>query len=384
MKTILQRIGILLVLLFVSLKTFGFSVTYPFGDIYYAEDYSTCRIVSVSINKSVKEISIPEEVSYNNKTYTVTDIDRKAFKYCKLTTINIPKTVKYIRESAFEGCYYLTQINLPDDSNLKEINEYAFQYCESLTNFYIPDGVKTIDMGTFNGCESLESVRLSKNLQSIGFEAFCGCSNLKSVTIPGKVSNIYWIYKPDDDNLVSIFQECRNLRELIFPWGYNWLSVRGLFLSNHFGREIPLQIEHLSVDRELSWDEYTRECLNHIVKLTLGPNVKEFKAKLEDNEEIETIISHSLNPPKVKEFSNVAYMNTIVMVPEEALDAYKAHPVWGKFWNLQVSGVDDVKIESKKEVIGRYDMNGRSVSEDYKGLVIVRFSDGSCKKMLNR
>lgn len=75
-------------------------------------------------------------------------------------------------------------------------------------------------------------------------------------------------------------------------------------------------------------------------------------------------------------------MNLEVIVPEEALDAYKADPVWGKFWNLQ-AGVDGVKVDSKKEEIGRYDMNGRAVSEGYQGLVIVRFSDGTCKKMFN-
>lgn len=76
-------------------------------------------------------------------------------------------------------------------------------------------------------------------------------------------------------------------------------------------------------------------------------------------------------------------MDVSVFVPEEALEAYKADKIWGNFWNLQISGVEDVKFDSEREEIGRYDMNGRVVGEDYKGLVIVRFSDGSCKKMLN-
>ena len=80
--------------------------------------------------------------------------------------------------------------------------------------------------------------------------------------------------------------------------------------------------------------------------------------------------------------SNKQYMNIDVIVPAEAFDAYQADENWRKFWNLQ-AGVDGVKIGSQKEEIGRYDVNGRAVSEDYKGLVIVLFSDGTCKKMLN-
>lgn len=104
-------------------------------------------------------------------------------------------------------------------------------------------------------------------------------------------------------------------------------------------------------------------------------------------EDLATINCHSLIPPTTRSFTNKQYMEVSVFVPAEALEAYKADETWGKFWNLQIlasSGVENLKVDSNRKEIGRYDMNGRIVGEDYKGLVIVRFSDGSYRKMLNR
>ena len=60
------------------------------------------------------------------------------------------------------------------------------------------------------------------------------------------------------------------------------------------------------------------------------------------------------------------------------------------FWNIEgfdPSGIDDVTTNtlnpsSSCQEISRYDLNGQSVSEDYKGVVIVRFSDGTTKKII--
>ena len=47
-----------------------------------------------------------------------------------------------------------------------------------------------------------------------------------------------------------------------------------------------------------------------------------------------------------------------------------------------------VSIETIKaydeEAVGRYDLTGKAVSEDYCGIVIVRYSDGSTKKVIQK
>lgn len=80
-------------------------------------------------------------------------------------------------------------------------------------------------------------------------------------------------------------------------------------------------------------------------------------------------------------------MNLHIRVPYEALEAYQQADVWKNFWNLE--GFDpnegnNVKAEFvEKRIVGRYDLNGRRVSEDYNGISIIRYSDGSTKKILS-
>ena len=51
------------------------------------------------------DIVIPEAVVFNERTYRVTSIGKKAFAFCyPLTSITIPDSVKSIRRLAFDGC----------------------------------------------------------------------------------------------------------------------------------------------------------------------------------------------------------------------------------------------------------------------------------------
>lgn len=49
--------------------------------------------------------------------------------------------------------------------------------------------------------------------------------------------------------------------------------------------------------------------------------------------------------------------------------------------NAQVSGIDDIEFDDLRET-GRFTPDGLSVSAGYKGIVIVRYSDGSTRKLM--
>ena len=103
-------------------------------------------------------VVIPETVTYNGKTYSVTGIDFYAFSCCGgLTSVTIPSSVTSIGSSAFLACHNLTSIT-------------------------IPNSVTRIDEEAFCGCSSLTSVTIPKSVTSIGKDAFYGCSGLTSVT----------------------------------------------------------------------------------------------------------------------------------------------------------------------------------------------------------
>ena len=96
----------------------------------------------------------------------------------------------FIGDSAFQGCTYLTTLNLTGSvSTLIKIGQKAF-YTSGLTSITIPAGITILYDNVFGNCTSLTSVTLSANLISIFSYVFSGCTSLTSITIPSSVTLI--------------------------------------------------------------------------------------------------------------------------------------------------------------------------------------------------
>ena len=135
-------------------------------------------------------ITIPETVTYNGTTYSVTSIGDDAFYECHgLTSVTIPNSVTSIGKYAFWGCSGLTSVTI--GNSVTSIGNYAFASCSRLTGeLTIPNSVSSIGSYAFEDCTSLTSVTIGNSVTSIGDCAFSGCSGLTSVTIPNSVTSI--------------------------------------------------------------------------------------------------------------------------------------------------------------------------------------------------
>ena len=82
------------------------------------------------------QVIIPETVTYNDVTYTVTEIGAHAFEECsEMTTISIPNTVTEINEYAFWGCSSLQSVTCFAITTPLMNGSYFFS---KYNNLYVP------------------------------------------------------------------------------------------------------------------------------------------------------------------------------------------------------------------------------------------------------
>ena len=102
------------------------------------------------------DVSIPETITSDGKTYQVTSIGEGAFMMCPdLTSVTIPETVTKIGQMAFLGCTSLTSVSIPN--SVTEIGLWAFGGCSGLTSVTIGSGVVSME-NAFNNCTGITSV----------------------------------------------------------------------------------------------------------------------------------------------------------------------------------------------------------------------------------
>ena len=150
------------------------------------------------------------EISYT-EAEKVTKISANIFTGTSIVSFRELKYFKNIQEihsNAFNGCYSLTSIELPDGvtsmgdyvfyncTNLNSvviptcwIGNYMFANCMRLTNITIGNGVTLIGEGAFVGCEGLDEITIPDSVTSIGNYAFQNCSTI-SISIGNGVSEI--------------------------------------------------------------------------------------------------------------------------------------------------------------------------------------------------
>ena len=110
--------------------------TFEVDGIFYS--IKDANVVSVIANEEIEayyagNVVIPDSVTYEEDTYVVTSIANSAFENCyDLTSIAIPNTVESIGEQAFQGCTGLISVTI--GSGVTSIGSKAFNYCNALAS----------------------------------------------------------------------------------------------------------------------------------------------------------------------------------------------------------------------------------------------------------
>lgn len=107
-----------------------------------------------------------------------------------ITTINIPSSVREIKNNAFSGLQNLTTVNFVGDSQLDSIGKNVFADCVNLKNITLPATINEIPAGTFENCVELESMVIPSSVTKIGAQAFSGAEKFAFSSIPSGVTEI--------------------------------------------------------------------------------------------------------------------------------------------------------------------------------------------------
>lgn len=147
-------------------------------DIVYNKTMTT--VVACSAEKT-GTVELPEGV---------TKIEYEAFRYCKISSVRFPSTLRLIRDNAFADCENLKTIDF--GCGLTHVGSSASWYTFSesgLERVNFPKQVKSIGRGAFYGSQ-LKEVTLNEGLETIEEDSFMMCLGLESISIPKTVSTI--------------------------------------------------------------------------------------------------------------------------------------------------------------------------------------------------
>lgn len=321
---------------------------------YYSSDgsalfdkYKTKMFFAV---KSLREYAIPSSVS---------EIIQEAFYNCRhLKTLVLPLRLKSVNGHHFSNCDSLYSISVDeknpylcsDGSALynKDKSELVFVY-HTVRKMSIPSSVTKIGDYAFYNCTNLTSIELPSGVTEIGDYAFYNCTNLSSLTLPSGVKEIGF----------SAFQGCKSLTSVTIPSGVKYIS------SFTFRDCESLRFINLPSDLKYIGEEAFYGCTG-----------------------LTSIYAFMEKPCEIDEttFENETIINATLYVPKGSLLDYWDDNQWKKYMNIEEFDVTSIgslntNVNDVQEV-SRYSDNGQRLNTPAKGLNIVKYNNGTVKKIM--
>ena len=351
--------------------------------------FKGCSVLtSVTIPSSVTEIGWAAFEGCSGLTSliipsSVTSIDPSAFKGCSgLTSLTIPSCVTSIGRSAFSGCSGLTSLVIP--SSVTSIGETVFEGCSGLTSLTIPSSVTEIGESAFEGCSGLTSITIPSSVTEIGESAFKGCSGLTSLIIPSSVTSIG----------SYVFENCSGLTSITIPSSVTEIggaafkgcsSLINLYYKIDKKIETYLRYGHLYINVKCGIEYYLND--KKITSVAIPSTITKLgEYAFQNCRDLTSVYVSWQSPiPTGSAFYGVDISKCTLYVPQGTEQDYWLAPVWGDFGKIvefDATGIDKVTTSTDAKELSRYSVNGQRLSAPAKGLNIVKYSDGSVKKVV--
>ena len=286
----------------------------------------------------------------------------------EITSIKIPSNVTTLGDCVFQGCRGLTSLTLP--AGITKIGDYAFSDCRGLTSLTLPAGITEIGDDAFRRCSGLTSLTLPAGITSIGDYAFSDCRRLTSLTLPASITEIGSF----------VFEDCSGLTSLNLPAGITkigWNAFSGC--SGLTSLNLPAGITEIC-------DAAFSGC-SGLTSLTLPAGITSIgRAAFYGCSVLTSIYVYAEKVPKIYSDVFVGFdaKKCTLYVPMGTYDDYWLSVFGDYFENIvefDATGIDKTTTSNDVEEVARYSVKGQRLSAPTKGLNIVKYSDGSVKKV---
>lgn len=258
--------------------------------------------------------------------------------------------LKFIREMA--GCDYDGKetdgkLSILDLSDAKIVEGGSAYYSDRDDGFIYTSNDKLGDY-VFNGCSGLTSLTLPSSVTKIGCYALFNCIGLTSLTLPSSVTEIG----------EHAFLNCRGLTNFTIPSGVTKIGAGAFF------------------------------CCYGLISLTIPSSVTAIGSQAFNYcSGLTSIYAYMEKLPETGSnlFLGCDEKNCTVYVPKGTGGAYFRSAEFGYFYNIvefDATGIDKVATSTNAKEVSRYSANGQRLSAPAKGLNIVKYSDGSVKKVV--
>ena len=239
-----------------------------------------------------------------------------------------------------------------DITNLKivgEINGTDLRMIRNMAGFSGSGNLSVLDLSEakiVGGGDDYYNHYYTSN-DEIGSYAFFGCSVLTSLNLP---ASILWIDK-------YTFYGCSGLTTLTLPAGIDWIGDYAFYgCSGLTSINLPASILSIG-DYAFS---YCRGLTSIYVYAEKVPRISRYS------------------------FEDCGARSCTLYVPKGTYDNYRLS-VFGYFENIvefDATGIDKTITSTDVEEVSRYSLNGQRLAVPVKGLNIVKYSDGTVRKVV--
>ena len=263
------------------------------------------------------------------------------------------------------------------------IGDYAFKNCSDLTSLTLPSSVTRIGDYAFYNCSGLTSLTLpssvTSSIRDYIFDGLKECNYFIDSDLETYLAHTHdWKYIPVDE--IKYYHNGQELTKLEIPSGVDKIGSYSFYKGvNLTSLTIPSSVT--SIDRSAF------EGCSGLTSLTLPSSVTSIDSSAFEGCSGLTSIYVSWESPLSIAASTFKDANTekcILYVPKGTYDDYWLSN-WGIFANIveyDATGIDHITTSGEAKEISRYAADGQRLEVPAKGLNIVKYSDGSVKKVV--